>query len=567
MQIRRISIQRFRGIRSLEWTLTAPMVCLIGANDSTKTTILDAIEYTLSPRWNISFADTDFYQGDTSQAIEIIVTVGQLPDKITSLNKFGEELNGWNENNELTDEPGQNEAVISIRLRVDASLEPEWVVITNRNPDGTRISAKDRELLGIGRVGSYVDRELAWGRGSALSKFTGDMGTLSAILAQANRTARQAVAGATLSELQSAATRAQTLVGQLGVQPKNQYQPALDAQSVSVNTSGLALHDGEIPLRQLGLGSRRLVALALQKETTKEGAILLIDEIEHGLEPHRLRQLIRMVHPQSNSDGGVLGQTILTTHSPIAIVESKALELHVVRSNGGNTYVKQVSSELQALVRAVPEAFLARKIIVCEGKTEVGILRALDRWWANQNEGKSFAYWGVVAVDGGGCTEAPKKAINLRALGYEVLLLVDSDAPIEPSRTIVESSGVTVIEWADNMNTETRICSDLTWNMLGNVLNLVIDDDNKQSILDQIGNKLGRKTGELGDCVIDNWLSLEPDQTKIRLAIGKAAHSKSWFKRTDLGELLGDVVATDLINVTGTDLHTKLTQLKDWVCA
>ena len=52
MRIRHISIKNFRGIKELDWKVTGDFVCLIGPGDSTKSTILDAIECALYPRWN-----------------------------------------------------------------------------------------------------------------------------------------------------------------------------------------------------------------------------------------------------------------------------------------------------------------------------------------------------------------------------------------------------------------------------------------------------------------------------------------------------------------------------------
>jgi hypothetical protein len=45
-----VKIDNFRGIRKLRWAPNAKMNCLIGPGDSTKTTILDAIELALNPR-------------------------------------------------------------------------------------------------------------------------------------------------------------------------------------------------------------------------------------------------------------------------------------------------------------------------------------------------------------------------------------------------------------------------------------------------------------------------------------------------------------------------------------
>lgn len=45
-------------------------------------------------------------------------------------------------------------------------------------------------------------------------------------------------------------------------------------------------------MRAAGLGSRRLAALAIQRASFPEGGIVLVDEVETELEPHRLRHLI-----------------------------------------------------------------------------------------------------------------------------------------------------------------------------------------------------------------------------------------------------------------------------------
>ena len=82
MQIRHVRIENFRGIRNLNWLLGARIVCLIGPNDSTKTTILDAIELALSARSNIQLGDVDFHNGDIDKPILINVTVTEFPNEL-----------------------------------------------------------------------------------------------------------------------------------------------------------------------------------------------------------------------------------------------------------------------------------------------------------------------------------------------------------------------------------------------------------------------------------------------------------------------------------------------------
>jgi predicted ATP-dependent endonuclease of OLD family len=48
MQVKHLRIERFRGIRELDWSVGGGFICLIGPGDSTKSTILDAIDFALS---------------------------------------------------------------------------------------------------------------------------------------------------------------------------------------------------------------------------------------------------------------------------------------------------------------------------------------------------------------------------------------------------------------------------------------------------------------------------------------------------------------------------------------
>jgi hypothetical protein len=81
MQIRHLRVSNFRGIKSLDWHLEGNVLCLVGPGDSTKTTILDAIECALAPRNTLPFTDTDFFQGNVQEPITILVTVGELPPR------------------------------------------------------------------------------------------------------------------------------------------------------------------------------------------------------------------------------------------------------------------------------------------------------------------------------------------------------------------------------------------------------------------------------------------------------------------------------------------------------
>lgn len=84
----------------------------------------------------------------------------------------------------------------------------------------------------------------------------------------------------TLKNFDAAAEKSQDIAKLLGVPVSDAYKAHLDLASINLKVGGLALHDGDIPLRQLGLGSRRMLLCGIQKMDLEEGHITLFDEVE-----------------------------------------------------------------------------------------------------------------------------------------------------------------------------------------------------------------------------------------------------------------------------------------------
>lgn len=558
--IRRLEIERFRGIRSLTWEPQGRFVCLLGPGDSTKSTILDAIELALSPKWNIQFDDSDFYDAETNEPIKITVTIGALPDDIISDAKYGLEARGWGPDGQIHDEPSDDdELVLSVRLRVEPTLEQSWTVVNDRNPDGKAIGAKDRERIGCTRVGSYVDRHLSWGKGTILTKLTDDPDNVGGILAQAARAARSAFDPSSLPRLGDAATKAQQAGERLGVAARSGYIPHLDVQATSIGVGGLALHDGAIPVRVAGLGSTRLLAMALQLQAAKAGCLTLIDEVETALEPHRLRRLLRALREGA-------GPVMLTTHCRLVLEELAAETLHVVRNVGGQVIVQAVPADLQPVVRKCSEAFLAKKVLVCEGMTELGLCRALDDWWSKA--GDSFGLLGVGLANGGG-SDAPNHVVAMRRLGYPTALLGDSDRPIQPTQEEMEREGATVLLWADGLALEDRLTRDLPWSGVAAMVDLAIEEWCGESVRGAVASRLNLLPTDL-DGLPETWNQVV-DEARLRDAISDAAKTarnrNGWFKRVELAEQLGSIVVSHWSAIEGTDLRSKIESLRMWVLA
>ncbi|RFB70839.1 MULTISPECIES: AAA family ATPase [unclassified Herbaspirillum] len=296
MKIRRLSIVNFKGIKNLEWTLpNEGIYCLIGKGDSAKTTVLEAIRCVFSSAWNLPFFDSDFHACDTTNPIKIEIVLGELTDEFCSDKKYSDHLRGWNKNKKkLNDEPADDdEEVLSVRLRVEKDLEPKWKVVTDRNPDGVDFKTADRAKVGVGMIGNLNEKQLSWATGTVLAQIT-ESDNLNSSLVDATRAARSSLDGQrnALEKFDAAAAKSQAVATNLGVPVAYEYKAHLDLSSINIRIGGLTLHDGEIPLRQLGLGSRRMLLCGIQQESLQEQHITLFDELEYGLEPHRIARLV-----------------------------------------------------------------------------------------------------------------------------------------------------------------------------------------------------------------------------------------------------------------------------------
>lgn len=563
VRLRRLEIENFRGVKTLDWRHIAETSALVGPGDSGKSAILDAIDRVLSPRWNVVFDDTDFWDLQTDVPIVIRATITDLASSFYRDSKFGLLLHGFDSENceaiHASGDDGEENALV-VELRVDASLEPVWSVV---DADGEKhaFRARDREALGMLRVGEYVDQHLGWSRASVLTRLTDSGDSVSAVLADAARQARSGFKSDGLEKLTAAAQKVEGLGKNLGVATKSGLVPHLDASSLSVAAGALSLHDGKVPTRRAGLGTRRLLAVAMQRAVAAQSGLTIVDEFEHGLEPHRIRRLLRVLRGRAPEGGGLAqGQLILTTHSPTVLLELEAAELAVARraDDGAVTVLSlPAAAEVDYILKRTPEALLARKVIVAEGATEVGLCRALDEAWTAETNA-SFGYRGVMVVDGGGGTQPAMISGHLARLGYEVALLIDSDAKAKISK----AEGATVLAWPGGMCTEQRLAADLPEAAITQMAALA-DEHGGRSVRDALADqlKVSRSTLKEGDP--QSWIDAA-GLDAFRTAFGDVAKRKNqaWFKTPQQGFFLGRLITEHWDAITDKPTHEVIGKLR-----
>src|SRR3546814_15905471 len=83
------------------------------------------------------------------------------------------------------------------------------------------------------------------------------------------------------------------------------------------------------------------MGLALQLAAGNHNTVLVVDEVENGLDPHRLRHFLRHLSAAASSGD----QVLVVTHSPLVLEQLAASQLAVVRSNAQTPTVNAVQGQ------------------------------------------------------------------------------------------------------------------------------------------------------------------------------------------------------------------------------
>ncbi|MDZ4055876.1 MAG: AAA family ATPase [Polynucleobacter sp.] len=558
-RIRHVDIENFRGIQKLSWWPSPGINCLIGPGDTGKSTVLDAIDLCLGARRTVQFTDADFFNLYVEAPIRITLTLGALDDALKNFETYGNYLRSCDAAAQtIDDEPEKGgETVLSLRLEVGSDLEPAWSLISDRATILRNLNWSDRLKVGPTRIGALAEYNLAWRRGSILNRLTEERADTSAALAKAAREARSAFGDQAEEQLGETLKIVTESAKAVGVDVGDKLKAMLDAHSVSFSGGTVSLHDEDgVPLRSLGLGSTRLLIAELQRRASKDAGIILIDELEHGLEPHRI---IRLLGSLGAKEEKPPVQGFLTTHSPVAVRELSGDQLFVVRKVDDQHTVQVVGVDdlVQGTIRVFPEAFLAKAVIVCEGASEVGLLRGLDQVWVSRDF-SSLTALGIALVNAGGCDQIYSRANALRRLNYPTAVLRDDDkqpnAAVE--RQFLEAGG-SLFKWQAGRSTEDELFMSLSEASVLKLLDRAVEihgDELVEAHIDSVS--AGLLT--LADCRAD--LS---DSNRALLARAACTNKNAWFKTVSRMEWIGREIVGDDPDIEA-GFHEVIGQVADW---
>lgn len=394
--IRRLLIKRFRGIESLTWRPSRGVNVILGGGDVGKTTILEAIALLLNPTNAVSLSDADFWHRRHEDGFEIEAVMSlPLSTGIAQQRKPNLPWHWDGEDPQLpTMEAGERaptDPVYCVRVVGSPEFELTYEVC---QPDDTHdhFSAAVRRKIGLVRLSGddRNDRDLRLVQGSALERLLADR-TLRSKLGQA-------VAKSDIeAELKpDSRTTLEALDDRFGVRAlPNRLGLGLvggPGFSLSALIGLTATKAGAVlPLSSWGSGTRRLAALEVANAHHVEHPIMVVDEIERGLEAYRQRILVEEL-VQSPS------QAFITTHSAPAVSAAKGASLWYVDAKSS---IGRLPAILSGQQERDPETFLSRLAIIAEGKTEVGFVTAL----LERALGNDIRRYGIRVSDGGSNSE------------------------------------------------------------------------------------------------------------------------------------------------------------------
>lgn len=439
--IRKLTIKRFRGIEELSWLPEKGMNVLLGGGDVGKSTILDAIAILLSPTNASMLSDADYWQRQHEEGFEISATMAlPLTCGIVDQRKANWPWE-WSGDGPKLPDLDTNDAqaldpVFCVRVCGTPDFELQYEIC---QPDDSfdHFPVVIRRNIGVVRLGGddRNDRDLRLIQGSALDRLLGDK-TLRSRLA--DKIGETDVHG----QLKESA---KTALGNLDTQfqqrtlPGNLSLGLVGGPGFSLNALiGLtATKAGTmLPLASWGAGTRRLAALEVAAAHHAEHPIMVVDEIERGLESYRQRILVEELLARPS-------QIFMTTHSAPAIQAAATATLWYVDAGGK---VGRLPASVAAQQKRDPETFLARVAVIAEGATEVGFVTNL----ISRSLGEDLRRHGIWVSDGGSNSEALAVLSALARSGLTVAGFADNEGTQQGLWQQAKNQlGDLLMRWAD----------------------------------------------------------------------------------------------------------------------
>jgi putative ATP-dependent endonuclease of OLD family len=456
MHIAHVKIDNFRGIKRARIALGATAL-LLGDNNSGKSTVLEAIELTLGPDRlyrRPPIDEHDFHAGKyLDETISIEVALTGLSEELQS--KFRANLEYWDAAaNAVLDSAPAGDPEFCIRILFTGRYDPEEDDFTGEtwfaNPlrEGSepsqRCTSTDKRSFGflLLRALRTGNRAMSMERGSLLDvvlrAFEVEVQMWEQLL---DRLRAVPVAGEDNDQFGAVLTSLDAAMKKI-VSSEWADAPHLRVSDLTredlrhvlrafmaTGASGYAApfnHQGSGTINSLVIAMLSLIA-----ERRNKAVIFAMEEPEISLPPTAQKRIVDLIRD-------IAGQAIFTSHSPYVLEEFEPEQLVVVSrdlASGEMTGAKvDLPPELkhkifmQGMRTRFSEALLARRVVICEGRSEAMAYPYLAKRGAAAAPGdySRMDTDGWAVFDAEGETNVASFARFFKGLGKSVITIFDS---------------------------------------------------------------------------------------------------------------------------------------------
>jgi hypothetical protein len=199
--------------------------------------------------------------------------------------------------------------------------------------------------------------------------------------------------------------------------------------------------------------------------------------------------------------------------------------------------------------------------VVCEGGSEIGLMRGLDQHFTAIGE-ISLAACGATLVNGNG-DETFGRANALQSLGYRVAILRDSDKPAPaPAEATFIAGGGRVFAWGGGRALEQELFAALPDGPASKLLDLAIETKERALVEAHI-KTISNGTKTLNDLETEALIDgLSPES---RTLLGNAAARFGWLKTITTMEIAGRTIVGPAYGDADASLTGIMDGVLEWV--
>lgn len=536
MLINRLEIKNFKGIKNCKIDFLHNLNVLIGVGNSTKSTILEAIHllFNCSNYYNLN--PQCFYNNDYNENIEITCIFSEFPNNFLS-----EELYGFFVLDEYQESPH-----LMAQFKCNSDFEYDWYII--KNDCQKLFNLTQRKKCNVFLIDDYIDNNFNYGKNSLINKYINENDVL-------KKEIKKSLYGnefdIKIEELKSVHDIIFNLAKEYSVKFDNEISSILDISNLSTSTNIVGLAEKGIMISNRGKSDKRLLSIAMSIGLIENFGITLIDEPENNLEPYKIRFIARKINDLCSLHKNL--QFIVTTHSPYFVYQSEIEYINIVKNVDGIVLIQKIPPYLKRLVyQNAAEAFFAKKIICCEGKTELGFLNAINEF--RRKEHKEFELYGVCIINLEG-DRVVQSAIDLYNLGYDIALIMDSD--VNAQNLIKEEFKGLLIDCTPSKDFEYDFFKSLTNPQLIEFLNNLFSENDKAQFIGEINSAFKQINKPIEQLIDDpNFID----------TLCTAKNLKNKFKNYAVGKKFGEYFCNNKkeINIE-SQLNKKYIKICSWV--